>query len=227
MSHDEIRILVVDDESAIRNVLRPVLESNGFRVAEAESGQTGLEKAASFHPHLIVLDLGLPDMNGLEVLRRLREWTAIPILILTVTDDPATKVNLLDAGADDYLTKPFSMPELLARVRVGLRNRRSMEATPVFCSGSLEVDLNSRSVKVDDREIKLTATEFELIKVLVREQGKVVSQQQLLKEVWGPMSTDQSHYLRIYFAQIRKKIEEDPSSPKHIITEPGVGYRLI
>ena len=227
MSHDEIRILVVDDEAAIRNVLRPVLETNGFRVAEADCGQAGLDKAAAFHPHFIILDLGLPDMDGLEVLRRLRGWTSIPILILTVTDDPATKVNLLDAGADDYLTKPFAMPELMARVRVGLRNRRAIEATPIFKSGSLEVDLNSRSVKVDNREIKLTATEFELIKVLVRDHGKVVSQQHLLKEVWGPMSTDQSHYLRIYFAQIRKKIEADPSSPKHFITEPGVGYRLV
>lgn len=227
MSSDEIRILVIDDEAAIRNMLRVNLEGSGFKVESADTGQAGLDRTASFHPHLILLDLGLPDMNGMEVLKRLRSWTSIPILILTVTDDSATKVNLLDAGADDYLTKPFVIPELMARVRVGLRNRRALEATPVFRSGSLEIDVNNRTVRVDGREVKFTATEFELMKVLVRDQGKVVSQSQLLKEVWGPMASDQSHYLRIYFAQIRKKIEVDPSSPKHIITEPGVGYRLV
>jgi two-component system KDP operon response regulator KdpE len=227
MSADEVRILIIDDEPTIRGVLKLNLKTAGFRVAEADSGKAGLELTASFHPHLVILDLGLPDINGLEVLKQLRRWTAIPILILTVTDDSATKVSLLDAGADDYLTKPFGMPELLARVRVGLRNRRSLEATPVFTSGSLEIDLNLRTVKISGREVKFTATEFELLKILVRDHGKVVPQQQLLTEVWGAMSSHQSHYLRIYFAQIRKKIEDDPSAPQHILTEPGVGYRIV
>lgn len=227
MSTDETRILVIDDEAPIRNLLRLNLEKHGFRIGEADSGKAGLEKAASFHPHLVILDLGLPDMSGLDVLKHLRKWTAIPILILTVTDEEATKVSLLDAGADDYLTKPFSIPELLARIRVGLRNRRVLEATPVFHSGALDVDLNLGTVKVNGVEVKLTSTEFELLKVLVRENGKVVPQQQLLKEVWGPAAVEESHYLRIYVGQLRKKIEADSSAPKHIVTEPGVGYRLV
>lgn len=227
MSSDDLRVLIVDDEAAIRDMLRLSFENNGFRVSDAISGSDGLKKAAEFHPHLIVLDLGLPDIDGLSVLKRLRQWTSIPIIILTVTDDPATKVSLLDAGADDYLTKPFNMQELLARVRVGLRNRRALEATPVFVSQDLEIDINKKTVRVAGHEVKFTATEFELLRVLARDHGKVVSQQQLLREVWGPTALDQTHYLRIYFAQIRKKIETDPSLPKHIITEPGVGYRLI
>lgn len=226
MSREALRILIIDDEPAMRALVRSKLEAEGFDVDEAESGQAGLDHAASFHPHLIVLDLGLPDIGGLGVLKRLRQWTTIPILILTVTDDPETKVELLDAGADDYLSKPFSSAELLARVRVALRNRKAGEATPVFTSGQLTVDLNAKAVTVDGHAIRLTTTEFEVLKVLVREHGKVVSQQQLLKEVWGPHSSDQNHYLRIYIAQLRKKIEVDPSSPVHILTEPGVGYRL-
>lgn len=228
MSQEETRILVVDDESTIREMLRLSLSSrNGFKVETAASGSDGLNKTASFHPHLIVLDLGLPDMDGFEVLKRLRQWTSIPILILTVTDDETTKVRLLDVGADDYLTKPFSLPELMARIRVGLRNRRAIEATPVFHSGNLHVDLSSGSVKLRGEDVKLTNTEFEILKHLVREQGKVVAQKQLLVGVWGAAAVDQSHYLRIYIAQLRKKIETDPSSPQHILTEPGVGYRLI
>ena len=227
MSPNEQRILIIDDEPAIRNLLKLNLEGQGFRIAEADSGLAGLDKTASYHPHIIILDLGLPDMSGLDVLVRLRKWTAIPILILTVSDDEATKVKLLDAGADDYLTKPFGIPELLARIRVGLRNRRANEATPIFASGTLEIDVNLNVVRVDGREVKLTRTEIELLKILVREQGKVVSQQQLLTEVWGPASVDQSHYIRIYIAQLRKKIEKDASTPAHIVTEPGVGYRIV
>lgn len=224
---EEMRILIVDDEAAIRNMLCLNLESHGFKVDTANSGLAGLEKAASFHPHLIILDLGLPDIGGLEVLKRLRQWTSIPILILTVTDDESAKVTLLDAGADDYLTKPFGVPELMARIRVGLRNRRAIEATPVFKSGELEIDLNTGAVMANGNEVKLTNTEFEIIKILVREQGKVVPQQKLLSDVWGAASVHQSHYLRIYIAQLRKKIEANPSTPKHILTEPGVGYRII
>lgn len=221
------RILVIDDESAIRNLLKVSLETHGFQTKLAENGTIGIQFASEFHPHLVILDLGLPDMNGLDVLKRLREWTTIPVIVLTVTDDEVTKVKLLDAGADDYLTKPFGIPELLARIRVGLRHHHSVEATPIFRSGELEVDLNGRSVKVKNEVVKLTATEFELLKTLVRNQGRVVHAEQLLREVWGPGATDQSHYLRIYIGQLRKKLESNPSTPKHLITEPGVGYRII
>jgi two-component system KDP operon response regulator KdpE len=227
MSRNSVRILLVDDEASIRNLLRISLESHGFQVSEAENGQRGLKMAVDFHPHLIILDLGLPDVDGLEVLKSLREWTKIPILILTVSDDEATKVQLLDAGANDYLTKPFSMPELLARVRVALRGTDALEATPVFRSGGLEVDLSQHSVSVNSTLVKLTATEFALLRELVRNRGKVVAQGQLLAEVWGPHGVEQTHYLRIYIAQLRRKLEADPSAPKHILTEPGVGYKLI
>jgi two-component system KDP operon response regulator KdpE len=227
MTEDKTRILVIDDEKAIRDLLRLNLEQNGFQIGDADCGKAGIELAISFHPHLIILDLGLPDFGGLEVLKKLREWTTIPVIILTVADDESSKVRLLDEGADDYLTKPFGTPELLARVRVGLRNRRAVEATPLFISGTLRVDLNLATVTRDEFAVKLTTTEFELLKVLVRENGKVVAQQQLLKEVWGIHSMDQAHYLRIYIAQLRKKIEVNPSSPKHILTEPGVGYRIV
>lgn len=227
MTNDKSRILVIDDEAAIRNVLRLSLSNQGFEVAAAETGRLGLEKAAEFHPHLIVLDLGLPDMDGLDALKSLRQWTTIPIIILTVTDEESTKVALLDAGADDYLTKPFGMPELLARVRVSLRHHNSVEATPVFVSEELEVDLNKRSVKVAGNPVKLTATEYGLLSLLVRSHGKVVSQTQLLNGVWGKNASDQTHYLRIYIAQLRKKLEGDSSNPKHILTEPGIGYRIV
>ncbi len=221
------RILIIDDEAGIRNVVRPSLQAIDLQVAEAETGKGGLEKAASFHPHLIILDLGLPDMNGLEVLKELRKWTRVPIIILTVNDDEQAKVRLLDAGADDYITKPFGVPELLARVRVGLRNHGAIEATPVFQSGDLEVDLNSRSVRVQDKQVKLTATEFEVLARLVRDQGKVVPQRLLMVQIWGITAEDKTHFLRIYINQLRKKIERDPANPVHILTEPGVGYRLI
>jgi two-component system KDP operon response regulator KdpE len=166
-------------------------------------------------------------MNGYEVLKEFRKWTSVPIIILTVNDDEATKVRLLDAGADDYLTKPFGAPELLARIRVGLRHNEFKEATPVFRSGDLEVDLNQKRVSVDGRPVRLTNTEFEVLSRLVRENGKVVSQSVLLKQIWGHHAEDQSHYLRIYIKHLRTKIEKDPSKPKHIVTESGVGYRII
>lgn len=224
---EEIRILLIDDEKAIRNVVRMSLESGGYKICEATDGKSGISEATNFHPHLVLLDLGLPDMNGLEVLKELRKWTRVPIIILTVTDDEQTKVNLLDAGADDYLTKPFGAKELQARVRVALRNLGLIEATPVFKSDDLEVDLSSRKVSVAGKEIKLTTTEYEVLSRLVRDHGKVIPQGQLLKQVWGSASEDQSHYLRIYINQLRKKIETNPSAPRHILTEPGVGYRLV
>ena len=224
---DDIRILVVDDEIAIRNVLKMNLENEGYKIREASDGNSGLALISEFHPHLVLLDLGLPDMSGLEVLKKLRKWTRVPTIILTVSDDEHTKVSLLDAGADDYLTKPFGTKELLARVRVALRNIGLIEATPVFKSDDLEVDLSQKKIMVRDKEIKLTSTEYEVLSRLVRDHGKVVPQAQLLKQIWGSASEDQSHYLRIYINQLRKKLEVNPSEPKHIITEPGVGYRIM
>jgi len=227
MMETKYRILVIDDEAAIRNILRLSLANQGFEIAESENGKNGLEKAAEFHPHLIILDLGLPDLNGLDVLKSLRKWTTVPVIILTVSDDESTKVSLLDAGADDYLTKPFGTPELLARVRVSLRHHNAVEATPIFISGELEVDLNKRQVKLKSEIVKLTATEFELLSVLVRSHGKVVPQAQLLTNVWGKNAADQTHYLRIYIGQLRKKVEADTTHPAHILTEPGIGYRIV
>ena len=227
MIEQSVRILIIDDEVAIRNVLKLSLESNGYTLAEATDGKKGIEKTSSFHPHLILLDLGLPDMNGLDVLKELRQWSRVPIIVLTVTDDETTKVRLLDAGANDYLTKPFGAKELLARVRVALRTVGLVEATPLFKSDELEVDLTQRKVFVLDKEIKLTATEYEVLSRLVRDHGKVVPQTLLLKQIWGSHAEEESHYLRIYINQLRKKLEINPSEPKHILTEPGVGYRLI
>lgn len=224
---EQSRVLVIDDEASVRNVVRMALKNAGHNVAEAATGAEGINKAASFHPNLVILDLGLPDINGREVLKQLRTWTAIPVIVLTVTDDEKTKVALLDAGADDYLTKPFGPEELQARIRVVLRHTGLIEATPIFESGSLKVDLNKKTVFVSVNPVKLTGTEYAVLSRLVRDHGKVVSQIQLLKEIWGTTAKDQSHYLRIYINQLRKKIEVNPSEPKHILTEPGVGYRLI
>ena len=227
MSQQSLRILIVDDEPAIRNILEHNLKGQGYEVAQAQSGREGLEKVIAFHPHLIVLDLGLPDLDGYEVLKELRKWTRIPIIILTVNDDEAVKVRLLDAGADVYLTKPFGPSELLARVRVGLRHHGQAEATPVFTSGDLVVDLNKKEVIVAGTLVHLTNTEYEVLSRLVRDQGKVVSQATLLKQIWGAAAAHETHYLRIYIKQLRKKLERNPSQPLHILTEPGVGYRLV
>jgi two-component system KDP operon response regulator KdpE len=227
MNNSEVRILIIDDEATIRNTLQVGLRGHGFQTAVAENGRSGLQKISEFHPHLVILDLGLPDMSGHQVLLDLRSWTQVPVIVLTVTDDERAKVQLLDAGADDYLTKPFGLAELLARIRVALRHTGMIEATPYFHSGDLEVDLNQRRVQVAGQPVKLTNTEFQLLSVLIREKGKVISQTHLLKQVWGAATEDQSHYLRIYINQLRKKIETEPSNPKHILTEPGVGYRIV
>lgn len=226
MSKD-IRILIIDDESAVRNALRINLKSHDYSISEAVNGKEGLAAAKTFHPHLIILDLGLPDISGLEVLRELRKWTQVSVVVLTATDDENMKVKLLDAGADDYLTKPFSVQELMARVRVGLRHNNFQEAATVFVSDDLEVDLNLKKVTVGGELVKLTSTEYEVLSRLVRESGKVVTQEKLLKEVWGSLAVEESHYLRIYIKQLRKKIETNPAEPRHILTEPGVGYRII
>lgn len=221
------RILIIDDEPSIRLLLKLNLEARGFEVEEAGTGKEGLAKAEKLHPHLTILDLGLPDMTGLEVLKRLRQWTPVPIIVLTVNDQEISKVELLDAGADDYVTKPFSTQELYARVKVALRHQENDGATPLYKSGELEVDLAKRLVVRSNQIIKLTATEFEILKRLVLSAGRVVSQEFLLKDIWGKHALENSHYLRIYIGQLRKKIERDPANPEHILTEPGVGYRLL
>lgn len=222
------RVLVIEDEDSIRRVLRLNLEGKGYEVEEARSAGEGLSKIGSFKPSLVLLDLGLPDKNGFEVLKELREWSKVPVIVLTVNDDEATKVSLLEAGADDYITKPFGPLELLARIHVALRHRGSdADRMPVFESGDLRVDIASRMVLRKGLPVHLTVTEMNLLKVLVRGGGQLVHQDQILKEVWGPNALDNPHYLRIYVGQLRKKLEANPSSPQHLITEPGVGYRLI
>lgn len=220
------KVLIVDDEISMRNVISLSLRNHGFEVLESGSVEEALDAAVKWHPQLIVLDLGLPDGNGLEVLKNIREWSQVPIIIITVDDDEKTKVALLEGGADDYVTKPFGIPELLARIGVALRHARSEKATPVFVSGNLKVDLMRHEVSVDEKRIHLTATEYEILRQLVRNGGQVIPQKQLLSEIWGILGTENPHYLRIYIGHLRKKIEDDPAMPKHIITEPGVGYRI-
>jgi two-component system KDP operon response regulator KdpE len=220
------KILIVDDELAIRRFLQIALKAQGYEVSEATSGNEGLQMVTVFHPDLVILDLGLNDLDGLTVLQRLREWSEIPVIILTVRNSDADKVALLDAGANDYLTKPFSVPELQARIRAALRQVKSASEEPTFRSGSIEVDFASHVVKRDGEEIRLTATEYELLKLLVKNAGKLLTQRQLLKEIWGINAIKHTHYLRVYIGQLRKKLESDPSRPKHIITEPGMGYRF-
>jgi two-component system KDP operon response regulator KdpE len=219
-------VLIIDDEVQIRRLLRVTLEANGYRVFEAPSGKDGLVEAAQRHPDAIVLDLGLPDMDGSEVLKRLREWSQAPVIVLSVREGEDDKVTALDHGADDYITKPFSTVELLARLRVARRHAQPIEDNSVFRAGRLEVDLAGRIVTVKGQEIKLTPTEYSLLRLLVRNAGKVVTHRQILKEVWGPNAVEQTHYLRVYMAHLRDKIEADPSRPEILLTEPGVGYRL-
>jgi two-component system KDP operon response regulator KdpE len=220
-------VLIIDDEVQIRRLLRVALEANGYRVFEAATGQEGLAEAAQRRPEAIVLDLGLPDMDGVEVLKRLREWSQAPVLILSVRDAEDDKVQALDNGADDFINKPFSTAELLARLRVAQRHAQPIPDNAVFRSGPLEVDLASRIVTVRGKEIKMTPTEYSLLRLLVRNAGKVVTHRQILKEVWGPNYGDQTHYLRVYIAHLREKIEANPSRPELLVTESGVGYRLM
>jgi two-component system KDP operon response regulator KdpE len=220
-------VLVIDDEIQIRRLLRITLEANGYKVIEAENGKDGLVEAASRHPDIVILDLGLPDMDGVTVLKRLREWSQIPVVVLSVRERDEDKTTALDNGADDYVTKPFSTPELLARLRVALRHAQPSDEQAVFRCGELEVDLGARLVKVKGQQIKLTATEYSLLRLLVRHAGKVLTHNQILKEVWGPNATEQTHYLRVYMARLREKIEAVPSRPSFLITEPGVGYRFV
>ncbi|MGD1084536.1 MAG: response regulator [Verrucomicrobiota bacterium] len=219
-------VLIIDDETQIRRLLRVTLEANGYRVHEAASGRDGLAQAAQWNPDVIILDLGLPDMGGLAVLGRLREWSRAPVLVLSVLEGDVDKVSALDNGADDYMTKPFSTVELLARLRVVRRRAQPVEENAVFRSGDLEVDLAARVVRRKGQEVKMTPTEYALLRLLARNAGKVVTHRQLLKDVWGPAYGDQTHYLRVYMAHLREKLETDPGRPELLITEPGVGYRL-
>ena len=220
-------VLVIDDELQIRRLLRVCLDANCYRVLEAPTGQEGLAEAAQHRPDVVVLDLGLPDMDGVMVLKRLREWSKVPVVVLSVRDREEDKVKALDNGADDYLTKPFGTDELLARLRVAMRHGQPPSDSAVFRSGRLEVDLTARVVKVEGRDVRLTATEYALLRLLVQHAGKVMTHQQILREVWGPDYVDQTQYLRVYMAHLREKLEAEPSKPSLLLTEPGVGYRLV
>ena len=223
---EALPVLVVDDELSIRRFLRISLETAGYRVHEAETGAEALAKAAQVRLEVIILDMNLPDLEGIEVLRRLREWTAAPVIILSVRDAYRDKVAALDAGADDYLTKPFSTDELLARMRVARRHAQPAAAEPVLTFGDVQIDLARRVVTRAGEAVKLTPTEYALLRLLAQHAGRVLTHRQILKEVWGPQYIDETHYLRVYFGQLRQKLEENPAIPRLIVTEPGVGYRL-
>jgi two-component system KDP operon response regulator KdpE len=219
-------VLVVDDEPAIRRFLKTVLTAHDYVVFESARGREALDGVAAHRPDVLVLDLGLPDIDGVQVTQLLREWSQLPILILSVRGGEADKIAALDAGADDYLTKPFSSGELLARLRAALRRAAHSSAEPVLASGELQVDLNKRRVMVAGHEVQLTPTEYDLLRVLVTNADKVITHHQLLREVWGVGYDDELHMLRVNMSNLRRKIEPDPTRPRFIITEPGVGYRL-
>ncbi len=220
-----LRVLVVDDEPAIRRFLRASLASLGHEIFEAATGQEALSGATAHHPDLIILDLGLPDIEGIEVTRRLREWSKIPIIILSVREHESEKIAALDAGADDYLTKPFGIGELIARMRAAMRHM-APAAESVFTLGELVMDLGRRVVTVSNREVQLTPTEYDLLRILVMNVGKVLTHHQLLRQVWGVGFDEESHMLRVNISNLRRKIEPDPTRPRYVVTEPGVGYRL-
>lgn len=221
------RILIIDDDTQIRRLLRVALVSHGYDVKDARTGREGLETVAMFSPDLVILDLGLPDLDGLDVVRLLREWAKVPIIILSVKEQESDKIAALDLGANDYVTKPFGMGELLARIRAAMRHTVGIEEQPVLHFEDLTLDLLHRRVTRDDHEIKLTLTEYEIVKNLAINAGRVITHSYLLRSVWGPSYEKEVQYLRVYIGQIRRKLERDPSRPRHIITEPGVGYRLL
>ncbi len=218
--------LIIDDEVQIRRLLRLVLEGENYKVHEADTGQLGLMEIATHKPDVVLLDLGLPDVEGLQVLKRLREWSEVPVIVLTVRDDVQEKVAALDAGGDDYITKPFSTPELLARLRAAQRKTRPSEEVSVFKNGDLVVDLTAHVVSRAGREIKLSATEYALLRLFVKHPGRVLTHRHILREIWGPKSEDHRQYLRVYVTHLRQKIERDPAKPSLIQTQPGIGYRF-
>jgi two-component system, OmpR family, KDP operon response regulator KdpE len=219
--------LVIDDEPQIRRLLRVTLEANGYAVFDAVNGNDGIVQAAQSRPDIILLDLGLPDLDGVEVLKRIREWSRVPVIILSVRDREDDKIAALDAGADDFVTKPFSSGELLARLRTTLRRSQPPSAEAIFRSGPYEVDLAARIVRKNGDEVKLTPTEYSLLRLLITHVGKVLTHRQLLTEVWGPNAVGQTHYLRVHIAHLREKLEDDAAQPKFITTEPAVGYRAL
>ncbi len=226
MKENGLRVLVVDDERAIRRYLHAALNAQGYAVFEASCGIDALQMTVADRPDMIILDLGLPDIDGVEVTRQLREWTHIPIIVLSVREEENDKINALDAGADDYLTKPFSSGELMARLRAALRHTAQTTTEPAFVIGNLNVDLTRRIVTVGGDEISLTPTEYDLLRFLVQNAGRVITHRQLLRQVWGTAYETEAHLLRVNMSNLRRKIEPDPTRPKYIITEPGVGYRL-
>jgi two-component system, OmpR family, KDP operon response regulator KdpE len=229
MSQAKGTILVIEDEPQMQRFLRIVLQGQGYGFAEAQTGQEGLMQAATRSPDIILLDLGLPDIDGLEVTKRLREWSATPIIVLSAREQEQDKIKALDAGADDYLTKPFGAGELLARIRVAMRHKvmhQSGQGEPLFILDNLRVDMLRRQVFLHEREVHLTPIEYKLLVVLINHAGKVVTHSHLLKEVWGPSYTKETQYLRVYMTQLRHKLESDPARPRFIMNEPGIGYRL-
>jgi len=218
--------LIIDDEVQIRRMLHVALEGAGYVTKEAENGSLGLQAVATLRPDVVLLDLGLPDLDGLTVLRRLREWSQTPVVVLTVRDSEEDKVAALDAGADDYVTKPFSTAELLARLRAAQRRAQPREESAIFSQGGLVVDLVARTVQRDGIEVNLTATEWSILALLIRHAGRILTHRQILREVWGPKAEEHREYLRVYFTHLRKKVERDYSKPELIINEPGIGYRL-
>ena len=228
MSEPAPVVVAVEDDPQIRRFLRTGLESHGFDVHEAETGAAGVAEAANRRPDIVILDLGLPDMDGVEVVKKIREWSALPVIVLSARATETDKVAALDAGADDYLTKPFGLGELLARIRVALRHAQgsAQDKGGAFEVAGLKVDLPHRRVHVDGREVHLTPIEYRLLTTLVRHAGRVVTHRQLLREVWGQPYSEQTHYLRVFMGTLRRKLEADPARPRYLLTEPGVGYRL-
>jgi two-component system KDP operon response regulator KdpE len=223
-------VLVIEDEPQMLRFLRPALTAHGFRLVEAQTGAEGLRQAATRSPDVVLLDLGLPDMDGLEVTRRLREWSSVPVIVLSARGQERDKIAALDAGADDYVTKPFAVGELLARVRVALRHasrvQRGLSDAPTVTVGNVTIELDRRRVTVNGEDVRLTPIEFKLLAALAKFPGRVLTHSQLLTQVWGPGYSTQHHYLRVYMAQLRHKLERDPSRPEILLTEAGVGYRL-
>jgi two-component system KDP operon response regulator KdpE len=229
MSQDKETILLIEDEPQMERFLRIVLQGQGYNFIEAQTGQEGLLQAATRSPDIILLDLGLPDIDGLEVTRRLREWSDTPIIVLSAREQEQDKIKALDAGADDYLTKPFGAGELLARIRVAIRHkvmRQAGQGEPVFILDNLRIDMSQRRVFINEQEVHLTPIEYKLLIVLIKHAGKVVTHSQLLKEVWGPSYSKETQYLRVYMTQLRHKLESDPARPRFLINEPGIGYRF-
>ena len=226
----EPTVVLIEDELSIRRFLRVALNGQGYRVFEAGTGEDGLIETASRQPDIVIVDLGLPDVDGLQVIARIREWSVVPIIVLSARGHERDKVQALDAGADDYVSKPFGVEELLARMRVALRHRARVSAESTESAltvGDLHIDLARRRVLLQGAEVHLSPIEYRLLATLVRHAGRVVTQRQLLREVWGPNAEGQAHYLRVYMAHLRRKLEKDAASPQHLLTEPGVGYRLL